>query len=129
MRRGDKGPRRGAWALLGALIVGAVISGAVVGGASTPSQAAPCPPETPAPTKQIINVAGASVGHAPSKGGPTGGRVEVRKGNEYFVADGSAEGGLQVWAGAKQQGHDLAFWARAKSNGSPIVAACSEGVG
>lgn len=127
MRRGDKGPRRGAWALLGALIVGAVISGAVVGGASTPSRAADCPPETPAPTRPIISVAGASVGHA--EGGPTGGRVEVKKGNEYFVADGSAEGGLQVWAGAKQGSHDLALWAQAKREGSPILAACSAGVG
>lgn len=127
MRRGDKGPRRGAWALLGALIVGAVISGAVVGGASTPSRAADCPPETPAPTRPIITVAGASVGHAPS--GPTGGRVEVKKGNEYFVADGSAEGGLQVWAGAKEGSHDLALWAQAKREGSPILAACSAGVG
>lgn len=128
MRHGLKGPRRGAWALLGAL-VGAVILGAVVGGASTPSRAADCPPETPAPTRPIITVAGASVGHAPSKGGPTGGRVEVKKGNEYFVADGSAEGGLQVWAGAKQGSHDLALWAQAKREGSPIVAACSAGVG
>lgn len=122
MRHGLKGPRRGAWALLGAL-VGAVILGAV-GGASVPSQAA-CPTPTPKPNP-TIKVGDVKAGHSGSKGGTTGRRVEVTRGDGYLVADGSVQGGVQVWAGA--QGHNPTAWAHVKPDRVP-VAVCADADG
>lgn len=124
MRHGLKGPRRGAWALLGAL-VGAVILGAVVGGASVPSQACPTPSPKPNPP---IKVGDVKAGQSGSKGGTPGRRVEVTRRDEYLVADGSVQGGVQVWAGADERGHNPTAWAHVKPDRVP-VAVCADADG